>query len=299
MKPGEKLAGMITAALKKCGADTVYDLGAGCDIHIQQEAALFLKRLGEPAGLPVLSSCCPSWVSYAETFRPEWLPLMSDAKSPQQKAGSLLKFDSNNLPVKEAASFFTVSVMPCTAKKYEASREEMTHKGVSEIDAVLTIRELFRLLRTNGIDLQSMEAENYDGPFVRSSAAAFKMGYSGGKAEAVALEAFLQAGGKAEAFRFVVPKNISKKKESKAMINGQSYGFAWVSGMAEAVEYIDSLKRDKRTDIHYVEVMACLGGCAGGGGQPIDRHPAKPRNRKKICQEMEKLCYVQSPSQGA
>lgn len=299
LKPSESLTGMLAAALRKCGADKVYNLGSGCDLNILDETRLLLERLSEKKPMPLFSSCCPAWVRYVETFRPEWLPYMAASKSPQQNTASQIKFDRKDQARPNAAALFSVSVMPCVAKKYEASREEMTHKGISEVDAVLTIREFFRFIRTNGIDLRSVEPEEPDEPFTQASSAAYKMGYSGGKAEAVAMEAFLQTGGKNGDFKFIIPKNLTAKKESKVTIQNKPIGFAWVSGIAEADGYISALLAENRTDMHYVEVMACPGGCAGGGGQPIYRHTAKPRNRKKICQEMEKYCHAKTPSENA
>ncbi len=297
MKPSPKLSGLVAAALKKCGAYKVFDLGFGCDMNISHEASIVSAMIEEGSQQFVLSSCCPSWVKYVDTFRPEWKQMLSEARSPQQLLGSLIKFDTNASLGVDKEQLFTVSVMPCVGKKYEASREEMMHKGISEVDAVLTIREFFRLIRTHGIDMKKMEPEATDAPYNRSTAAACKMGYSGGKAEAMGLELFLKAGGKLEDFKFIIPKNLTAKKESKVDIGGQTIGFSWVGGIANADHYISKLLNDNRSDIHYIEVMACPGGCAGGGGQPIDRHPDKPRNRKKALQEMEKFCLEKSPNQ--
>ncbi len=297
MKPSPKLSGMVAAALKKCGAYKVFDLGFGCDMNISHEASVLSSSIEEGSQKLVLSSCCPSWVKYVETFRPEWKQMLSGTKSPQQLLGTMIKFDTDASMAADREQLFNVSVMPCVAKKFEASKEEMTHKGISEVDAVLTIREFFRLIRTHGIDMKNIESETIDAPYNTSTAAAWKMGYSGGKAEAIALELFLKTGGKIDDFKFIVPKNLTAKKESKVDIGAHTIGFAWVGGIAEADDYISKLINDHRSDIHFIEVMACQGGCAGGGGQPIDRHPNKPKNRKKALQEMEKFCQVKSPNQ--
>ncbi len=167
---------------------------------------------------------------------------------------------------------YTVAVMPCVAKKYEASLEKNTHKGVSEVDSVLTVRELLRMLRSFGLDLSQMEEEEVDSPYDVCSSAAWKLGYSGGKAEAVARQVFnMTAGSKKDTFRFNLPKNQSIRRETKITIGKEQLGFAWVSSIVEAEKYLQELEEEGRDDIHYVEVMACLGGCAGGGGQPISR----------------------------
>jgi iron only hydrogenase large subunit-like protein/ferredoxin len=288
-KVHKDLGAEVAATLEKCGAERVTDLGVACDANVAQEALVLRERMSskESAG-PVLSSCCPAWVSYLETFRPEWLPLLSGVSSPQQLMGAGVKSGSEKTAGKEEV--FTVAVMPCVAKKQEASREEYTHKGVAGVDAVLTVREYFRLVRSHG--LVPGEPGQAVKPFLQGSAAAWKMAYSGGKAEAVAAELYRLTGPHKQGFRFNTPKNQAARKESRVVMGRQTPGFAWVSGIAEADRYIGMLLNEKRKDIHYVEVMACPGGCAGGGGQPVSRHPDKIKNRKKICMEMERLCEV-------
>lgn len=290
LKPDKDLGGLVCAALKKIGADKVFDLGLASDLNVQDEARLLAQRLKNGAKGPMFSSCCPGWVKYVEEFRPELIPSLAVSKSPQQTFGKLLKTWYTKQEKMLPDNIYSVAVMPCVGKKFEASREEMTHKGISEVDAVLTVRELMRMMRTNGIDVRNLAPMPFDEPFASSSAAAWKLGYSGGKAEAIAMELFenLKTSTK-ETFKFSVPKNIAGRKESKVTIGKKTYGFAWVSGIERADSYINQLIAEGRDDIHYVEVMACLEGCAGGGGQPINRIPEKPRNRKKICQDMEKL----------
>jgi len=298
MKPEKGLGGLICAALKKIGASKVFNIGFASDLNIHAEAGQLALRLKNGAKVPMLSSCCPSWIKYLEEFRPELIPDLSTSKSPQQMFGKIMKSFFTKTEKIHPDSIYAVSVMPCVAKKFEASREETTHKGISEVDAVLTIRELMRMMRTNGIDLRNLEPAEFDTPFQTASGASWKLGYSGGKAEAVALELHHKLKGSAkEEFKFSVPKNIAGRKESKVTIGKNTYGFAWVSGIANAEAYLNQLKEEGRDDIHYVEVMACLEGCAGGGGQPIFRIPEKPRNRKKICQEMEKISQWRSPSE--
>jgi iron-only hydrogenase group A len=289
MKPGKNLGENIAAALKKCGAAKVFSMGPGNDLNIMEEARQLRDLLDEGSSLPLFSSCCPAWVRYVESFRPEWLPGMSAAKSPQQLFGAILKSEFSPLEKEWRKDCYTVSLVPCVANKFEASREENTHKGIAEVDAVLTVREFLRMIRTNGLDLESMETEKMDQPFVTGSDFSWKTGYAGGKAEAVAAELYRITGPHSEPFRFNVPKNIAGKRESKVKIGNKTIGFAWVSGIADAEQYIGGLLQEGRTDIHYVEVMACPGGCAGGGGQPISRHPEKPKTRKKVCQEMERV----------
>ena len=212
--------------------------------------------------------------------------------------GSVIKFDEASPHIQDIDSIFTVAVTACTANKFEASREELTHKGISEIDAVLTAREFFRFVRTLGIDMRNIEPEGMDAPYQQASSASWRVNYSGGKAESVAIEAFVKQQGSLHDFRFNIPKNASSRKESRVQIGKKNIGFAWVSGIAEADAYVASLIAEGRSDIHYIEVMACPGGCVGGGGQPINRSPEKPKNRKKLSQEMEKTLPDKTHSAG-
>ncbi len=290
-KPKDNVLERLTAALKRLGASKVFDMGTAADVHILEEARQLAEMLKarDKTQQPLMSSCCPSWVSYVSAFRPEARQHLAAVKSPGHIAGSLLKTDyarENDIAGEE---IYTVSITPCVAKKYEASWEKNTHQGVSEVDAVLTVRELFRLLRSFGLNLAQMEEEAPDGPYRQSSAAANKMGYSGGKAEAVARELFRMMGGNSkEKFRFLQPKSMAGKRETQISIGKKQVGFAWVSSIAEAEDYLNELIEEGREDIHYIEVMACLGGCAGGGGQPISRGFEKPKARKKLCGDMEK-----------
>ncbi len=290
MKIKDDPQGIIVSALKKCGAAKVFDLGFAIDLNIMEEAQTLVSILKEKSGqkFPLLSSCCPAWVRYAEEFRTEWLPMLATAKSAQQIMGTLIKSHYAESSGINSENIYSVTVLPCTAKKFEASREENTHKGISETDAVLTVRELFQLFRCYGLDIGQLQAEKPDQPYNRSSVAATEAGYSGGKAEAVAREVFRMLGGKPEDFRFTIPKNLAGKKETKISIGDHQLGFAWVSSIKEADDYIAMLLEEERDDIHYIEVMACLGGCAGGGGQPISRGFEKSIARKKMCMEMEK-----------
>jgi iron-only hydrogenase group A len=299
IKPEKDLGGQVCAALKKIGGGKVFDLGLASDLNIQDEARQLAQRLKNGNKGPMFSSCCPAWVKFVEEFRPELIPSLAFSKSPQQMFGKLIKTWYTKQEKVMPDHFYTVAVMPCVGKKFEASREEMTYKGISEVDAVLTIRELIRIMRSHGIDFRNLEPVPFDEPFSESTAAAWKLGYSGGKAEAVAFELFESLkGASKETFKFSVPKNIAGRKESKVTIGNKTFGFAWVSGIEKANTFINQLIAEGRDDIHYVEVMACLEGCAGGGGQPINRIPEKPKNRKKICQDMEKLSKWKTPSEN-
>ncbi len=301
MKPRQNVMHRITAALKSCGAAKVFDLGVANDINVLAEAGQLVERLknsdNQPG--PMISSCCPSLVRYVEEFRPQSVSALSVNKSPQHILATLVKTIYAEEQGVEQEKVFSVAVMPCVAKKYEASLKKNTHKGISEVDAVLTVREFFQLLRGFGMDLPHMEEETPDEPYNKSSAAAWKLGYSGGKAEAVAREVFnMLADPKKDTFKFNLPKNMTGKREIKIDIGKRKIGFAWVSSIADAESYLNMLEEEQRDDIHYVEVMACLGGCAGGGGQPISRGFESARSRKRLCIEMEKNSPFESAGEN-
>ncbi len=301
MRPKDNILNQLVSALKRCGADKVFDLGFANDINIMEDAGRLVQILkgGIKGEFPLISSCCPSWVRYAQEFRPRTLNLLSLSKSPQQVMGTVLKTTYAEQTGTDTEDIYTVAVMPCVAKKYEASLEKNTHKGISEVDSVLTVRELLRMLRSYGLNLSQMDEEEIDTPYDVSSSAAWKLGYSGGKAEAVAREVFnMTTTGKKEGFRFNLPKNQSVRRETKLSIGKSQIGFAWVSSIAEAEKYLQELEEEGRDDIHYIEIMACLGGCAGGGGQPISRGFENARARKRFCVEMEKLSPVKLPSEN-
>ncbi len=290
IKYSDNPAGLITTALYKTGFKKVFDMSVAADLNIVLEASILKERMENNNSTPLLSSCCPAWIKYAEEFTPEVLPDISEAKSPQQLMGRLIKYHLHNET--ETDKLYTVGFMPCVANKFEASREEYTRKGISETDAVITVREFLRMIRSSGISLKRLEAENPLPPIENNSRAGFQMAYSGGKAEAVALQLNLLINGKASSgFKFVPPKNPGSRREVKVKIGKQEYGFAWVSGIMEAQNYLDQLKYEKRTDIHYVEIMACAGGCVGGGGQQVSYFNAheKMKLRKKTSQELEKV----------
>ena len=290
LKPTENPFGLIVSALKKMGFREVLDMGWAADLNVYLEAKILSQRIEKKIPGPFLSSCCPAWIKYAEEFVPELLQKISPVKSHHQLMGNMVKFHFSDKEGMKSEDIYTVSFMPCVANKYEASREETTRKGVSEIDAVITIREFTRMLRSHGIDITRLEPEELKSPFDVSSAAGFQMGYSGGKAEAVAMQLHQLLSSKSPAgLKFTPPKNPGSKKEVKVKIGKHEVGFAWASGIMEVQKYLDELKADKRNDIHYIEIMACAGGCSNGGGQPIHRNHEKPKQRKKISQEMEKL----------
>lgn len=299
IKTSDKPANLIYSALRKIGFRKVLDLGWASDLNVHLEASLLLERADKMNHLPLLSSCCPAWIKYAEEFVPELIGNISAVKSSQQLMGRLIKDMKVQLGHQKPEEIYAVSFMPCVANKFESAREENTRKGISEIDATLTVREFLKLLRSHGIDLRRQEPSDADFPFKTSSATAHQVAWSGGKAEAIAMQLNYLINGKNGApIKFTPPKNPGSKKEVKVQIGKKEFGFAWVSSIVEAQKYFDELKQEKRTDIHYVEIMACAGGCVGGGGQPIHWNPDKLKLRKKAAQDLEKENKIRFPGQN-
>lgn len=296
-KPHQNVLGLLTNILKKLGASKIFDLSFAIDLHIRMEAQIIAHRFQNGIKEPLISSCCPSWVKYAETFMPEIVPHLSPVKSPQQVFGTYLKgLDATQDKAIEDDAFI-VSLVPCVGARFEFTRPENTHKGIAEIDAVLTTRELLNLIRLHGIDITKATPEAPDMPFDKGLACGFKMGYSGGKSEAIAEALYpLIKKKRNDQYKYIVGRSPSGIREAKLAIGLKDLKIAWASGQSKANKLLESLRSDKKQSFCYIEIMACSDGCAGGGGHPIDFGKEKSRNRKKICQEFEKECALPNGS---
>jgi len=234
-----------------------------------EESAELIHRIQNGGVLPMITSCCPGWVKYAEEFVPEFIPNLSSCKSPQQMMGAIIKShfaDKENLKPEE---IYSVAIMPCTAKKFEAQREEMTREGISDVDAVLTTRELAKFFKLFGVDMFNIKPELVDSPLGFRSTAGKLFGASGGVMEAAIRTAYHTLTGKEMVdFQLTALRGFEGRKETKLNINGLELGVAVVNGMANAKKLLDEIKAGKN-DVHFIEIMACPGGCIGGGGQHI------------------------------
>ena len=269
-KPGKDINGIINAALRIIGFDKVFDTSFTADLTIMEESAELIDRIQNNGVLPMITSCCPAWVKYAEEFTPDFIPNISSCKSPQQMMGAVIKSyfaESNNL---KSENIYSVSIMPCTAKKFEAQREEMTQNGISDVDAVMTTRELAQFIRLYGIDIHNIEPEITDSPLGVRSSAGKLFGATGGVMEAAVRTAYFKITGN-ELLNFKIPevRGLEKRKEAKIKIGDLEIGIAVVNGLANAKSLLDEIKAGRK-DIHFIEIMACPGGCIGGGGQPIE-----------------------------
>ena len=282
LKAGEDLNGIMNAALRKIGFDYVFDTSFSADLTIMEESAELIHRIVNGGTLPMITSCCPGWVKYAEEFAPEFLPNLSSCKSPQQMMGALVKSHFAEISNIKPEDIYSVSIMPCTAKKFEGQRKEMTQKGISDIDAVLTTREFVKLIQLFGIDMNNIEPQLADSPLGLRSSAGKLFANSGGVMEAAIRTAYFKLNGK-EMVNFKIPPLRGTKgcKIAKIQITEKlEIGVAVVSGLSNAEELLKEIKNG-RNDIHFIEVMACPGGCISGGGQPINSNEEALRERIK------------------
>ncbi|MCB2206823.1 MAG: [FeFe] hydrogenase, group A [Bacteroidetes bacterium] len=269
MESGKDINGILNAALRKVGFDAVFDSSFSADLTIMEESAELIDRIQNGGTLPMITSCCPGWVKYAEEFTPEFIPNLSSCKSPQQMMGAVIKSYFADIEKLKADEIYSVSIMPCTAKKFEAQREEMTQNGISDVDAVLTTRELTRFLKLYGVDMFRIQPESTDSPLGFRSTAGKLFGASGGVMEAAIRTAHYKITGK-ELTKFQVQavRGFEGRKEANIQLGELELGVAVVSGLANARKLLDEIKNGRK-DIHFIEVMACPGGCIGGGGQHI------------------------------
>jgi len=286
LPPGTLVTGKMVAALRRLGFHRVFDTNFAADLTILEEGTELLLRLKTalvaklPAGLPQFTSCCPGWIKFAEYFHPELLPNLSTAKSPQQMFGALAKTYYAQKIARKPEDIFVVSVMPCTAKKFEAQRPEMNAGGVQDVDAVLTTREAGRMITQAGVDFLALPNEEMDLPLGLSSGAADLFANTGGVMEAALRTVWCVVTGSpfpfeklnmtpiaglegVKEFSITIPGAVPEWK----FLEGQTLTLAVAHGLANAERLIQKVQAGE-AHYHFIEVMACPGGCIGGGGQP-------------------------------
>lgn len=278
---GEHAMGKTVTALRRIGFNHVYDTSFAADLTTVEEATEFLKRKASGQRLPQFTSCCPAWVKYAEQFYPEFLNNLSSCRSPQQMFGSLAK---RYLPEQFGVAredLYLVSVMPCTAKKFEAGRPEFAVDGNPDVDCVLTSQELIRMIDQAGLKLAELPPDGMDLPFGFKTGAGIIFGSSGGVAEAVLRLAAAQDGQTPGRLEFQDVRGLEGVKEASVMLGGTEVKLAVISGLANVRQVADEMKAGLRSyDI--VEVMACRGGCIGGAGQPLPNDMAARKERMGV-----------------
>ena len=267
-KPGEISTGKIVAILKKLGAEEVFDTTLSADLTVIEESNEFLDRYSKGEKLPLFTSCCPGWVKFAENKYPELLKNISTCKSPQQMFGTVLREAYKDKDNEDGRDTFILSIMPCTAKKAEAVRPEFTHDGVKEVDLVITTQELAIMIKEIGIKFDEIEEESMDMPFGIGSGAGIIFGTTGGVTEAV-LRRVLKDKFEKEDCEIIYNsvRGLDAVKEAIVNVDGNEIRLAVVHGLKNADNLIKQIKSgEKKYDL--IEVMACVGGCIAGGGQP-------------------------------
>ena len=265
---GVDVTGKIYTALRQLGFDKIFDINFGADMTIMEEATELLERIKNNGPFPMFTSCCPGWVRQAENYYPQLLGNLSSAKSPQQIFGSATKTYYPEISGIDPKNIFTVTVMPCTAKKYEADRPEMEINGVREIDATITTRELAKLIKDAKINFAQLEDGEADPAMGEYTGAGTIFGATGGVMEAAIRSAKEFAEKKElENVDYVEVRGLKGVKEATIEIAGNEYNVAVINGSKNLAEFINSGKIDEK-QYHFIEVMACPGGCVNGGGQP-------------------------------
>ncbi len=286
MKPGTDVDGIMVTALRQLGFKKVFDTSFSADLTIMEEASELVHRIQTGGKIPMMTSCSPGWIKFVETFYPDFIENLSTCKSPQQMMGAVIKHYFAQKEGIDPAKIFSVSIMPCTAKKFECGRQEMIHDGVADVDAVLTTRELARFIRQRGVDINALSPDTADTPFGHRSTAGKIFGASGGVMEAALRTAYWMITGKdMEDPKIQDVRGMKGVKEIHLNIGGLELGFAVASGLGNARRLLEEI-RNGRSDIHFIEIMTCPGGCIAGGGQPLGA------NQQAIRARMQKLYTI-------
>jgi NADH-quinone oxidoreductase subunit G len=261
--------GKIVAALKALGFEYVFDTNFGADLTIMEEASELIHRLKNNENLPILTSCCSAWVNFIEYNYPEKLNLVSSCKSPQQMFGAITKSYFANKEDIDPKDLYVVSVMPCVAKKYETNREELEVDDIRDNDISITTREIAHMIKESGIDILSLKDEDFDSPLGESTGAGTIFGASGGVTEAALRTSYEWITGETlENVDFKEVRGFRGIKEAQINIGGSEVNVCVVNSLGNARKIMDDIV-DGKSDYQIVEVMACPGGCIGGGGQPF------------------------------
>ncbi len=288
-EPGTEVEGKMVAALKRLGFDGVYNMNLTADLTIIEEAHEFVERFKNGGKLPLITSCSPGWVKYCEHYFPEFIDNLSTCKSPQQMFGAIYKTyyaQKNNLDPKDICF---VSVIPCTAKKFEIIREDQAAAGISDVDAAITTRELARMIDKSGIDFKSLSDELFDAPFAEASGAGEIFGTTGGVMEAAlrtAAETIL--GESLEKVDFDDIRGAAGIKRATYKLGDAVIRVAIASGLSNAKRLLTKIKEGKE-QYDLIEIMACPGGCINGGGQPVQ--PASVRNTVNLIEKRAAVLY--------
>ena len=269
MPIGTRCTGKMVSAIRRLGADKVFDVDFAADLTIMEEGTELLNRIKNGGVLPMITSCSPGWIKYCETFYPDFIPNLSTCKSPNQMQGAVTKTYFAKQNDLDPRDIYVVSVMPCTAKKFEIARPEFGRDGYRDVDANLTTRELARMIRQAGLDFVHLPEEEFDDMLGESSGAGVIFGVTGGVMEA-ALRTVVDVltGEDMPRLEYADVRGLEGIKEATVNVNGTDIKVAIVHGTANAAKLLNAIRAGEKT-YHFIEVMGCPGGCVTGGGQPI------------------------------
>jgi NADH-quinone oxidoreductase subunit G len=279
---GESVTGKMVAALRRIGFDQVFDTNFAADVTVIEESTEFLHRLKNGGKLPIITSCCPSWVKFIEHQYPELLDYPSSCKSPQEMLGALIKTWLAEKKGIDPANIVSVAIMPCLAKKYEAKREELRNNGLANVDYVLSTREFSRIIKEAGILFADLPEEDFDPLMGESTGAANIFGTAGGILEAVlrtACEVMLDK--KLDKLEFEGLRGFSKNvKEASINLDGTLVRVAVANELRQARQLMEEI-REGKSEYHAIEITACPGGCITGGGQPYHYASEELLNKRR------------------
>lgn len=298
LKPGESTVGKIVAALKTMGADEVYDTSFAADMTVMEEGDEFLEKFTSGEGLPLFTSCCPGWVKFAENRLPDMVDNISSCKSPQQMFGTVIKEYFKPIDAGDGKETVVVSVMPCTAKKAEAAREEFEEDNIRDVDIVITTEELAKLINETGIIFDQLDEESFDMPFGLASGSGVIFGTTGGVTEAVVtrlLEDKPTHQSKDVLFQDV--RGLSNVKEASLDVGDNQVNIAVVHGLKNAEKLIEQIKSGEKA-YHLIEVMACPGGCVAGGGQPVPVNKVVRQERASGLYSLDRTSHIKSSEEN-
>ncbi|MGN0490156.1 NADH-dependent [FeFe] hydrogenase, group A6 [Ruminococcus sp.] len=268
MPIGTNVEGKMVSAIRRLGVDKVFDMDFTADLTILEEANELVERITRKETLPMFTSCCPGWVKFVEHYYPEMIPHLSTCKSPQGMFGAVLKSYYAQKYNLDPEKMFVVSVIPCTAKKFEATRPELRTFDFDDVDVALTTRELAKMIKGAGIKLEDMDDEDYDAPFNKATGGGAIFGATGGVLEAALRTAARMLDGSFKKIEFTEVRGPQEIREAKYSVAGIEVKVAVTSGLGNARKLIEKIKKGE-ADYQMVEIMACPGGCINGGGQPV------------------------------
>lgn len=302
MPIGTNVEGKMVSAIRRLGVDKVFNMDFTADLTILEEANELVERITRKETLPMFTSCCPGWVKFVEHYYPEMIPHLSTCKSPQGMFGAVLKSYYAQKYNLDPEKMFVVSVIPCTAKKFEATRPELRTFDFDDVDVALTTRELAKMIKGAGIKLEDMDDEDYDAPFNKATGGGAIFGATGGVLEAALRTAARMLDGSFKKIEFTEVRGPQEIREAKYNVAGVEVKVAVTSGLGNARKLIEKIKKGE-ADYQMVEIMACPGGCINGGGQPVQSDSVRnyvdlKAIRSKALYDYDKQCKYRSSDES-